>query len=877
MAELRELAYQQRVLKLLDGYLEELVAKREEAGRIDQLRKERSDLTLPPFDFAEETWKALKEAGQLPRPAIPYSPKTDGVGRPVPNIVYKVPTAGGKTFLAVASLSKIFRRYLDKSTGLVLWVVPNEAIYAQTKRYLNDRGHPYRKRLDSLSGHAVKVMEKTTPLHAADVENSLCVMLLMLQSFNHDNKESRKIFQDRGDVHGFAPEEGNQLAHRRAKEDVPNLDVCDLADAQYPWMSIRDSLGNALKTIRPVVVLDEGHKYVTDRAFKNLYNFNPCFVLELTATPKDVAERRGRDPRPARPQNLLVDVTGLELDREGMIKMPLNLDSKQVDDWKTTLQAGLDRLNALDEQAKRFHHNTNRYIRPIMLVQVERTGNDQKDGQHIHAEDAKDWLMHVGLLDEAEIAVKTSDRNDLKSPENQDLLSPANRVRVIITKQALQEGWDCPFAYVLCSLSASSNMAATTQIVGRILRQPGAQKTGVGVLDECYVVTHHAETNRVVQAVKDGLEKDGMGDLVRSISVGAGSSPVPVREIERSSRFAQTKIFLPKVLRVAGGELRELDYEDDILYALDWKGLDVGELVSKIPDNFDVAERQLRRIWLEEQEGGAELSAAYVGSPIEERVFDFPHATRFISDIVPNPWLAREIVGKVAAGLEQRGFDADKLGRFSGLIYEQLRQWLQARRDDMAEERFRREVHNRNIQFWLRTDGDIGRVNWEMPFKTHSGQPEGARQLVSNKGLQLQRSLFLPMFEQDLNEDERKVALYMEDRETIDWWHRNVSRKHYGLQGWRRDKIYPDFICAVRDDENGDSKLVVLEMKGEQLEGNADTEYKEAMLQLLTDSFPADAAQCVGELELLGQDGTSVHCELVLFSEWKEKLPGILQ
>ena len=54
----------------------------------------------------------------------------------------------------------------------------------------------------------------------------------------------------------------------------------------------------------------------------------------------------------------------------------------------------------------------------------------------------------------------------------------------------------------------------------------------------------------------------------------------------------------------------------------------------------------------------------------------------------------------------------------------------------------------------------------------------------------------------------------MDDTETIDWWHRNVSRKHYGLQGWRRDKIYPDFICAVRTDKKGNSKLVVLEMKG---------------------------------------------------------------
>ncbi len=92
-------------------------------------------------------------------------------------------------------------------------------------------------------------------------------------------------------------------------------------------------------------------------------------------------------------------------------------------------------------------------------------------------------------------------------------MDPTNRVRVIIPKQALQEGWDCPFAYVLCSLSASHNAAALTQLVGRILRQPHAQKTGVAALDECYVVTHHADTATVVTAIKSGLEEDGLGDL----------------------------------------------------------------------------------------------------------------------------------------------------------------------------------------------------------------------------------------------------------------------------------------------------------------------------------------------------------------------------
>ena len=134
----------------------------------------------------------------MPRPEVPYSRRVDGIGRPVPNIVYKVPTAGGKTFLAVASLSRIFHRYLGKSTGFVLWIVPNEAIYTQTKRYLSNKEHPYRQLLNTLSGNAVKIMEKTTPLHAADVGANLCVMLLMLQSSNRQKQRISENFSGPG-------------------------------------------------------------------------------------------------------------------------------------------------------------------------------------------------------------------------------------------------------------------------------------------------------------------------------------------------------------------------------------------------------------------------------------------------------------------------------------------------------------------------------------------------------------------------------------------------------------------------------------------------------------------------------------------------------
>ncbi|RUW49516.1 DEAD/DEAH box helicase family protein, partial [Mesorhizobium sp. M8A.F.Ca.ET.021.01.1.1] len=758
---------------------------------------------------------------------------------------------------------RIFGRYLNKNTGFVLWIVPNEAIYTQTLRHLSDRQHPYRQALDRAAAGRVQILEKTDRLDARDVAGQLCVMLLMLQSANRDTQDSLKMFQDRGDVHGFFPPEGDQLAHQKAIEATPNL---SRYDGFLPM--VKDSLGNALRVIRPVVVLDEGHKAVSDLAFRTLYGFNPCFVLELTATPHDVQPKGGNDPKPARYANVLVEVTGRELDREGMIKMPLNLDARQGTDWKTTLNVALDKLKTLDGQASALRADIGRYIRPIMLIQVERTGKDQRASGYIHADDVKEWLLTAGF-DEAEIAIKTAEQNDLSQPENLDLLSPTNRVRAIVTKSALQEGWDCPFAYVLCSLAASSNLKAMTQLIGRILRQPGALKTGIEALDECHVITHHTGTADVVNAIKEGLEQDGLADLVIAVAQSdSGSGARVARKIARRNDFSSSEIYLPRVLWVDGGEARDLDYESDVLSAVDWRDYDPQAIADRIPDNAQAAESQLQRISLTDT--GDHFDAEQVIAGSESLRFDPAHTVRMISDIVPNPFVARDIVGKLLAALGKRGFGTDKIGTLSSLIGVELRHGLDAERAGRAETIFKADVTAGRIQFRLRLDGK----NWRMPFTVNTMEPDTARQVVGKSGGPLERSLFTPVYENELNSAERDVAVYLDGEKALIWWHRNVARAQYGLQGWRRARIYPDFIFAVKQKDKTD-RITVLETKGDQLD-NLDTAYKREVLKVISDSFAWDTTVPAGTLELIKSTGETVECTLILTSDWKSKLPGYL-
>ena len=860
----RKLDYQDRVLEVLECHLEHLKSTRREARKIADFVAAEPDLDIPIPDFAMKAWEALRAEGKLPpsRAEIAFSPRHDGCDRPVPNAVLKVPTGGGKTWLAVSGVSRIMGRYLERNTGFVLWIVPNEAIYSQTLKHLQDRQHPYRQALDRVAAGRVKVMEKNDRLDARDTDANLCVMLLMLQSANRQTKESLKMFQDRGDVHGFFPPEGDQQAHLEALDDTPNLDAYH---GLFPM--VKDSLGNALRVIRPVVVADEGHKAISDLAFHTLYGFNPLYVLELTATPRDLKERRGKNPRPARYANLLVEVTGREIDREGMIKMPLNLIARQGTGWRATLYAALGRLDQLDAAARKLRAETNRYIRPIMLIQVERTGADQRESGLIHAEDVREVLLGAGF-DDAEIAVKTAETNDLAQPENQNLLLSTNRVRAIITKQALQEGWDCPFAYLLCSLTASSNLNAMTQLVGRILRQPHATKTGTSALDECYVVTHHVETADAIAAVKDGLERDGLGDLVLEV-VSQETADVPTsRRLPRRDCFAKKEIYLPKVMVMDGTEAREIDYETDILSRIEWRGFDPRPIAARVPLNAQSAENQLQRIMI--TDGESPFAGESVPATTEVLRFDATYAVRTILDIVPNPFVGREIVGRLLKALRTGGFDADHLGRLAGLIIEELRNALEDERDARAERVFKEDAANGRIQFHLRLDGG----DWRMPFHMDTFAPENAPQVASKTGAPLSKSLFVPVYQQDLNRDEREVAVYLDAEQTLSWWHRNVARAHYGIQGWQGRRIYPDFIFAIGSNGKPE-RITVLETKGDYLD-NLDTKYKRELMEFLSHGRWRRFPQIRDSLDLRSADLPAFQFALVLMRDWQAELPRLI-
>ncbi|HBH26975.1 MAG TPA: restriction endonuclease subunit R [Rhodospirillaceae bacterium] len=853
--ELKE--YQGRVITRFEGYLAALARARE---------------AVPEKYMAREAWDDPKVKGVLPRvqagrdgPLIvpPYVERRDAAGRSIPHVCLKVPTGGGKTLLAAECVGRVQTDFLRRQVGLVLWVMPSCQIFDQTDKALRDRTHPYRQVLERASGGRVKIVYKDDALCRADVDNYLCVMLVRLAATNRNkSKEFLRIFRDAGRYRSFFPPVDDYLENNALLQAHGDLERHDLADAgAIPNVSVKQSLVNVLKMVRPVVVIDEGHKAYSENTREALNGFNPSFVLELTATPNVKA----------RVSNILVDVLGTDLKDAQMIKLPIHISALNKGDWQGTLDRAHGKLADLEAAAREVEAAEGRYIRPIMVVRVERTGKDQRDGKRVHAEDAKAYLIERLCARPEEIRIKSAEDDGLRDT---DLLSPLCPVRYVITKSALQEGWDCPFAYVLALLDNTTAGTAMTQMVGRVLRQPHARATGCEALNACYVFCHNQKVGDAIDAVKKGLEGEGMADLgafVQADSSGADgqAGQAPKRKLGRNPRFKGLEIFLPRVLHADGtGGWRAVEYGHDILAAVPWSDLTydpvpflAGGLVERTKSLTFTRDKDRQGVLWDES---APVSVALEGGAVDVAGLCAP-----LSDIVPNPWQAARIWGEALARLRAEGKSEGELYAMRLDLLNDMKGKIKAVVHERAEAIFREKLARGTLRFHL-TTAPYGHLNFkllqEIEIRARPDDPKIRRE----DGDLPQNTLYGAVYEADVNGLERKLAMYLANKdEAVTWWHKMAERSTgaYALQGWKKDKVYPDFLVCLHG-----GRVVVLETKGNQLE-NPDTAYKRALFDLLTQS--AGAAP-VGTMEIDTPQGPCYSFEMVMEDDWRARMDSLL-
>ena len=753
----------------------------------------------------------------------------------VPNLCFKVPTGGGKTFIACNAVRPIFDALPATKTKAVVWLVPSDAILTQTAKSLKNPQHPYRQKIDVDFGGRVEVHTKQELLNGQNfnptaVTEQLSVMVLSYDSFRGRGKEVLKAYQENSNLAEFAKVLG--------KPDSP----IEKAD--------ETALFQIINQLNPLVIVDESHHARSELSLEMLENFNPCFVLDLTATPK-------------KESNIISYVDAVQLKNEHMVKLPVIVYNR--DSQSEVLIDAIDLRNKLEEIAS--------------------------------AEDA-------GIPAE-QIAIRTADVNELKNVELMSLSCP---IRYIITVNALKEGWDCPFAYILASLANKTSQVDVEQILGRILRLPHTSQHTQSALNMSYVLTSSNDFNNTVAHIVKGLNSAGFSD--KDYRIGESAKPqVPEQpaeqitlpdqqgcpemeppletaeddfsgldgksigaELERRREQAQTPETAPKadtmldaaaeVEKAYTDAIQQTD-NDPMMDNLPWEvrdkvksfqvnpqfredieTLQIPQFFLKVEQSlftdgsfelldkemlaegftlkgkaydidFAAADDEIREIDVREQDGG--LPKVFKMESAEQRYFkewfnNLPPESRVrqCKEMMFNQLNKLNMVdaAELKAYIDRIVNDMDK-AQLAAMEKAPLgyAAKIRAKIETLLESHYRE-----NFERWLETERIVCKPYFRLRPSIH---PATYTDIYA-------RSLYAAE-DGDMNKLEQKLIVELTALPNVRWWHRNIARQDFAINGFI--KHYPDILIMTQS-----GKLICAETKGEHLK-NDDSREKIALGQ----------------------------------------------
>lgn len=678
-----------------------------------------------------------------------------------PYVCVKIPTAGGKTLVASHALQVIFENYLQykNGKGLVMWFVPSEAIRSQTLKNLKDRNHPYREVIDVAFGNNVKVfaLEEALSIQKSDIQNNLCIVVSSLQAFRRTDTLWLKVFKNNGAL----------LSH--FENLIEDTDFLDKEEGEIIY-----SLANVIKINSPVLILDEGHNAQTLLSFEMLQKLNPSFMLEFTATPRSES-------------NILVKVLATELKTAKMVKIPIWLAN--VTQWQEAIRDGINERDKLEKLAQKEKRITKEYIRPICLLQAEQ---EKESESKIYVDQVKKFLLEELKIPEEQIAIKTATRNEI---ENVDLLSSKCKIRYIITVNALKEGWDCPFAYVLVSVANIGSTIAVEQTMGRILRLPKATEKKSIELNNSYVYTSSESFSKAGSAVIKGLEDNGYSRA----DLRENKGKIIAEKVSFERYIKDNDIRVPYIgLKSRKEPLafnRDLIGKDFRIYE-DYKPLKV---------DFHSDQNQRVKIDIDKENKIFRITQGKLSLILYPEDFSLEEVGN---------WLKRNVRNVVVS--------SDEMAQYINLVLKDLSKPHSI--EELSLNRFKLKESIQEAVYSIIED--YARNTFEKLLKSKAIDTDSAFYFPEKEILlsrlsseHFQRHLFERAGY--MNGEETDFAMRLDVMENIVWWYRSREKVDFYLQGWKAGKFYPDFIIKTKK-----GIYVVVEYKGEQLATSEDTKYK---------------------------------------------------
>lgn len=389
----------------------------------------------------------------------------------VPYACLRVPTGGGKTLLAAHAIGVARDTWIERDFPFVLWLTPTDMIRRQTVDALKDRRHLYRQSLDADFGGRVRVfdIEDFTMIRPHDLRESCVIVVGTIQTLRVSNTSGRKVYAHHEDL---------EPHFAALPKTVAGLEPNGNQGPRY-------SFANLMHVLRPLMIVDEAHNAVTGLTREMQARVNPCAIVEFSATPRFNS-------------NLLYSVTGWELKLAEMIKLPIRL-TEHRNDWRSAVSAARAERDRLAERATKDKD----YIRPIVLLQA------QPRDREVTVDVLRAHLIDNEAIAPERIRVATGDQREL---DGLDLLARDCEVEYVITVEALKEGWDCSFAYVLCSVASVNSEVSVEQLLGRVLRMPYVKLRADPELNKAYAHLSEENFSAAARAVTESLARMGFDE-----------------------------------------------------------------------------------------------------------------------------------------------------------------------------------------------------------------------------------------------------------------------------------------------------------------------------------------------------------------------------
>ena len=518
------------------------------------------------FDAAYKQIARRKDAdGEL------INPYADAEYRPLvadlpdcPHVCLRIPTGGGKTLLAAhcAPVAAPFCEELTRRSDpapwwrpVVLWIVPSNRIRVQTADALQNPRHPCRAAMNDGFAGGIEVYDISDcrDIPAAAFAEKTCVIVSTIQAIHieitkdagADEKARRNVYAHNENLDPHFSQMSTEAMRDPGLESAPE---------KYGGGPAH-SFANLMRIVRPIVILDEAHNATTEKWKITFPRFRPSCILEFTATPRPESRSSGVK------HNVIFNASAEELEREEMIKLPVRL-TEHPEGWRQAVAGAVAEQKRLEEIARQ-HDDA---VRPIALYKAENRAGEAT------VEQIKNCLLEAESVAEDEIAVATGEIREL---DGVDLLDPNCRIRHVITMQALREGWDCPFAYILCSAANIAGATAVEQILGRVLRMPFAQKRAHPALNCAYAHVPENNFSAAAQQLRDKMISMGFEDIDNRFV----TPPLPLPETEDGLFSPQGGI---KIVAQTKPDFAELDEETRII------ALDAVTITARANEGFTV-------------------------------------------------------------------------------------------------------------------------------------------------------------------------------------------------------------------------------------------------------------------------------------------------